>query len=971
MADDDRFFVGPPSAPDRYMLVDCLGVGGEGEVWTAQLRLSPQGRRKVAVKILRDNQIGRNDESWEHHADLLRNVSHPGLVRVVEVFTGARRHRMGEAGATQHRYVVMDLVKGESLRDWLAENPESRLTDRLRTLRNVAAALDEMHSGNETVQPVAHGDVKPGNIVVRDDGSTVLVDLGLMRISDGTAVAGATEPYAAPELFRDGALTTPEADRFAFAATVVHLVLGEPPPVWAPGQSGRRGPDLDRLEDLLRMHPLSARLPLLRRQVMQALTVPPDQRPANLSRWLSSLTDALSQVTIDEPPRATPDPEDPGTFDEGDVIIMSGSGKDRRFRNRTTAAALTRVAMLASAGLVAKMRPGARHSPAERGRLFSRRNTALTLAGAALLAGSGLVAGWPDSHRSPGAGPALAPCTGPATEQLLVFASQDKAGLLGDLAHDLGLREADGRCISITVKPRNSGQILTQLTQGWTETDGPRPDVWSPASSTWLARTRYLARPGLLPDDAPQLFRTPVVIAMPKPMAEALGWPNARIGWDDLAALARDQRGWGAHGHPEWGPFRLGKTNPQYSASGFTATIGAYFAATGRGDELTIKDVDDRQAQDFVRSIERSVVHYGDTTLTFLRHLRQADDAGVGLSYVSAVPVEESSLVAYNLGYPCGAKSAEPGCDPKSRPRTPLVAIYPREGTLVSDHPYLEMPGLSRAKKAMADAFLQYIRSDQALAKIGQYGFRSYQGRPTGQITAANGAAPTIAVPALGQPSPAVLDEIVKVWPTLRKPANVLLLIDTSGSMNDMIPGTGQTKIARVQQAKGAILPQVNGFSQADRVGLWRFGDQIDGRRDYLPLVPVAAMDPAQRRRIGSNIDQLPATGGTALYSTIDAAVSTIRASWDPGTINAVVVLTDGRNETSHGPDLDELLTRIRSTEKPVRVFTIAYGSKADEQDKGGQTVLERISLETGAERYDATDATTINNVLKDVISNF
>jgi hypothetical protein len=99
--------------------------------------------------------------------------------------------------------------------------------------------------------------------------------------------------------------------------------------------------------------------------------------------------------------------------------------------------------------------------------------------------------------------------------------------------------------------------------------------------------------------------------------------------------------------------------------------------------------------------------------------------------------------------------------------------------------------------------------------------------------------------------------------------------------------------------------------------------------------------------------------------------VTTIRASWNPGTINAVVVLTDGRNDTNHGPDLHGLLRRIRSTERPVRVFTIAYGSKADEQDRGGQTVLERISFETGAERYDATDATTINNVLKDVISNF
>src|SRR5205085_1452725 len=140
--------------------------------------------------------------------------------------------------------------------------------------------------------------------------------------------------------------------------------------------------------------------------------------------------------------------------------------------------------------------------------------------------GAGLVAAtWPDARRSPGTGAVLPRCSGPATDQLLIMASQDKASLLADLAADLGPREADGRCLSIKVEPKNSGQIMTQLTRGWTETDGPRPDVWSPASSTWFGLTRYRAHKGLLPDDAPSLFGTPLVIAMPRPMAEALGWP--------------------------------------------------------------------------------------------------------------------------------------------------------------------------------------------------------------------------------------------------------------------------------------------------------------------------------------------------------------------------------------------------------------------------------------------------------------
>jgi serine/threonine protein kinase len=212
MTHDDGFYVGPPASPNKYRLMECLGAGGEGEVWTADLVLSKRGRRRVAVKIVRDDLIGRDDASWERHADLLRSVSHPGLVRVVEVFTGIRRHRLNEPRAGLHRYVVMDLIEGETLRDWLAEHPDSTLTGRLKRLRNVAAALDDMHSGDQTVLPVAHGDVKPGNIVIREDGTTVLVDLGLMRIADGTVVAGATAPYAAPELFRPGAVTSTIGD---------------------------------------------------------------------------------------------------------------------------------------------------------------------------------------------------------------------------------------------------------------------------------------------------------------------------------------------------------------------------------------------------------------------------------------------------------------------------------------------------------------------------------------------------------------------------------------------------------------------------------------------------------------------------------------------------------------------------------------------------------------------------------------
>lgn len=291
VTDDDRFWVGPPSAPETYQLVTALGGGAEGEVWTAVLPLSAEGRRNVAIKILPPELSGADEETWVRHGHLLRSISDPGLVRVLEVFTGPPRHRRGNIPPGANRYVVMDLIEGVTLREWLDENPTANVSQRLRALRAVAAALDEMHSGSQTAVPVAHGDVKPSNIVMRPDSSTVLVDLGLTRLTDGTGRVGRSRPYAAPELFAPGAHTTPDADRFAFVATLVHCVLGEPPPV------GQLGPDLNATLARLQANPVTARRPILIQRIMEALAAPPGGRPTNLRAWLSGLTDTLSQVT--------------------------------------------------------------------------------------------------------------------------------------------------------------------------------------------------------------------------------------------------------------------------------------------------------------------------------------------------------------------------------------------------------------------------------------------------------------------------------------------------------------------------------------------------------------------------------------------------------------------------------------------------------------------------------------------------
>lgn len=307
--DWDTHWVGPAAAPDTYELIELIGDGGEGEVWKGLVRLSEGGRSRVAIKILPPAE-GEDLASWNLYGHLLKSLDHPGLVRVIDVFTGPAKHRAGVAQPTDadttdpasdpplaagmHRYVVMSLIEGLTLQEWLYENPDTSISYRLRKLATVASALDGMHSGGQTGKPVAHGDVKPSNIIIRDNGSSVLVDLGLTRVVDGHGRRGHSLPYAAAELFEPGAVTTPEADRFAFFATVAHTITGE-----VPAYSDGQGLNLDATEQRLRQHPLTARRPGLVDAVLAALRSKPGDRPQPLSNWLVSLTNTLSQTTAD------------------------------------------------------------------------------------------------------------------------------------------------------------------------------------------------------------------------------------------------------------------------------------------------------------------------------------------------------------------------------------------------------------------------------------------------------------------------------------------------------------------------------------------------------------------------------------------------------------------------------------------------------------------------------------------------
>lgn len=573
-----------------------------------------------------------------------------------------------------------------------------------------------------------------------------------------------------------------------------------------------------------------------------------------------------------------------------------------------------------------------------------------------------------------GGGAGFTPREGCTT--VVVVASSEKAALLGEIAHDYAAsgRTVNGACFDIKVNTMASGGAEAALARGWdVEFDGDQPDVWTPAASTWVGLLRQdltdADRPNLVPEGFSatdtSVASTPLVLAMPRPMAEALGWPSAKIGWGDVLTLANDPRGWAAKGHPEWGRFKLGKTNPNLSTSGLAATVGAFVAATGRSSDLTDRDLTDPKVRTFVKDVEGSVVHYGDTTLTFLSNLQRADDAGAGLGYVSAVAVEEKSVLDYNVGNPTG--------DPKTlgqhgAPRVPLVAVYPKEGTLYSDNPWvvLNAPWSTPEKKAGAMDFFDYLRAEPAQTRFTDAFFRTYDGKAGEPITSSKDLLADGVTIVLDPPAPDVLEGVRDTWAVLRKPARVLLLLDASGSMGQSVESAGAT---RLELAKAGVIRALDQFAPTDQVGVWMFttglGDGDDITTQLAPIAPIGA----SAKRVKAAVQSLQPLEGTPLYAAIKLAVAEMSKGYDLGKINAIVVLTDGKNEYLPDEDKEGLLRLLRGQVGEagggLRVFSVAYSSGADLE------TLKQISEASQAAAYDATRAESIDKVMTAVISNF
>jgi Ca-activated chloride channel family protein len=490
---------------------------------------------------------------------------------------------------------------------------------------------------------------------------------------------------------------------------------------------------------------------------------------------------------------------------------------------------------------------------------------------------------------------------------LSIAVSPVMAPVLKDLAEDFNSqrrRAPDGKSLTVEVLTYDPEEMVRAAQFS------PPFQAISPDSSLWLDRLEqaWAAQTDQIQgsDSAMPIGQrrvgtrqryavSPIVLAAWEDVARRLGWPDKPVSWQDIQQRARQDPN-----------FKWSHANTRH-ASGLLAVLAEFYAGAGITRGLTIEAATDPAVLEYVKSVEGTVRFYGENEDQVVERLRQE-----GRNFLDLFVAQERVVIDWN----------------RQQPNERLIALYPAEGTLWTDHPLalLELgqregePAVTTNQRLTFQAFSEYLAGESAQRHLLTAGYRPADlsislDSADSPFVGANAVDWRQPQTTLQMPSSEVIDVVRDYWYYTKRPTNVYLVVDTSGSMEG-------AKLRAAKTALKSFLAQIRG--DRDRVGIIEFGSEL---KDYSLL---AVLDDPTRQRLEQMIDRMEASGGTALIDATYAGVATLQQENQPEAINAVVVMTDGL-ENQSARNLYDLLTLVRSTPSlPIVIFTIGFGEDVD-----------------------------------------
>jgi serine/threonine protein kinase len=197
----------------RYRIIKELGRGGLGVVYKA---LDMRLQRMVALKVLSHDFDAESQQRFMNEARIAHSLDHPNIVRTFDFEQDANR-----------AYVIVDYVEGSNLREFIAERGPIDTQSAIEIIQQAGRGLEYLHQHG-----IIHRDVKPSNILISNDGSVLLTDLGLaipsgtLTLND-TGISG-TPAYMSPEQAVGGKVDA-SSDVFSLGIILYEILTGQHP----------------------------------------------------------------------------------------------------------------------------------------------------------------------------------------------------------------------------------------------------------------------------------------------------------------------------------------------------------------------------------------------------------------------------------------------------------------------------------------------------------------------------------------------------------------------------------------------------------------------------------------------------------------------------------------------------------------------------------------------------------------------
>ena len=415
--------------------------------------------------------------------------------------------------------------------------------------------------------------------------------------------------------------------------------------------------------------------------------------------------------------------------------------------------------------------------------------------------------------------------------------------------------------------------------------------------ATWFPSNAYMSlfdEKGSLVSQETSIMRTPVVLGVRADRAAELGWDERSPTWAEVVDAAAS------------GEFRYGMSSPVSSNSGFSALVELATALSGTGAAITADDVE-TVAADLTRFAQGQALTSGSSGWLM-------DAYGNDPSAVDGVFNYESLVMA------------DPG----------LVEVIPQDGVITADYPLTLLSGRGDRAEAAYRALVDYLRRDDVQRRIADETLRRTD------ATTADDATEAFEIPFPNRLE--TVRALLSSWVSdVRKPANMVFQIDTSGSMEgsrlDALKAALGSLTDTGAEGTGSLLT----FQPRETVHFVEFATSVKDERD------ITVGEDGNLSDVGDYVRGLVASGSTAIYGTLERSLELAARTRSDANVTSVVLFSDGENLES--PDLAAFRSWYEATPEVhgIPVYAILFGEASRDE-------MEQLAELTGGRVFDAAD---------------